>query len=576
MTRFRLLALTAVGLVAVVVVALAVARGRGGSDGDEGAGGGDGSSASAEQSAAAERFLSDYVDRDGRVVRHDEGGDTVSEGQAYALLVATALGDESRFDRVWTWTRANLQRPDGLFAWRWSDGAVSDATPATDADVDIARALAMAGDRFDRAELVDEARRVASAVLEHETAEAGGKLVLVAGPWARDDRIVNPSYLATCGGADLEAVTGDARWARLAADAVDLVDALTEEGLPPDWAVLDDDGQLRPVAGPDEGDGPGRYGLDAARIPARLPACPDGAGVAADLWERLRDLDERGAALAYSLDGELLESARHPVGLIGAAGAARAAGDSGAARELLDRAADLDRDHPTYYGAAWLALGEELLDLGSSADESDTATAVAWGRSVVLPVQQPTTTAPPNTTATTAPPTTAPPTTAPPTTAPPTTAPGPTSPPATSPPATSGGSSPTTVPAPGSPTDTTGETGDSSPGTPGDTGTGPTGTGPNSTRGAGDPTTDGGRAPVGSDSDSGGSGDLSAPADPGAELRDPRGGDDPGELSRRTTGGIALAGVSAAVGLGAVLGLRERGQVLRIRRQRARAASDGA
>jgi endoglucanase len=572
MTRFRLLALGAVALVAVVVVALAVARGRGGSDGDDGAGGGDGSSASAEQSAAADRFLSDYVDRDGRVVRHDEGGDTVSEGQAYALLVATALGDESRFDRVWTWTRANLQRPDGLFAWRWADGAVSDDSPATDADVDIARALAMAGDRFDRSELVDEARRVASAVLEHETAEAGGRLVLVAGPWARDDRIVNPSYLATCDGADLEAVTGDPRWARLADDAVDLVDALTEEGLPPDWAVLDDDGHLRPVAGPDERNGPGRYGLDAARIPARLPACPDGDGVAADLWERLRDLDDRGAGLAYSLDGEQLEPARHPVGLIGAAGAAQAAGDSGAARELLDRAADLDRDHPTYYGAAWLALGEELLDLGSPADEGGTAAAVAWGRSVALPGQQPTTTAPP----TTAPPTTAPPTTAPPTTAPPTTAPAPTSPPATSTPPTSGESSPTSVPGSTSPTDTTGDSsGGSSPTAPGGTGGGPGGTAPSDAPGAGDSTTGGGVGPV--ELGSAATGDLSTPGEPGAELRAPHGGaDDPDESARRRTGGIALAGLSAAVAVGAVFGLRERGQALRIRRRRVQAASDGA
>ncbi|HKY67257.1 MAG TPA: glycosyl hydrolase family 8, partial [Acidimicrobiales bacterium] len=198
MTRSRLLVCATLALVALVVVALAVARGRGGSDGEDGASG-DGRSVSTERSAAADRFLSGYVDGDGRVVRHDEGGDTVSEGQAYALLVATAVDDESQFDRVWTWTRANLQRSDGLFAWRWADGEISDASSATDADVDIARALAMAGDRFDRPDLLEEARRVAAAVLEHETAEAGGRIVLVAGPWARDDRIVNPSYLATCG-----------------------------------------------------------------------------------------------------------------------------------------------------------------------------------------------------------------------------------------------------------------------------------------------------------------------------------------------------------------------------------------
>ena len=47
---------------------------------------------------ATERFLDAYVDPDGRVVRRDQGGDTVSEGQAYALLLATAVGDEATVD----------------------------------------------------------------------------------------------------------------------------------------------------------------------------------------------------------------------------------------------------------------------------------------------------------------------------------------------------------------------------------------------------------------------------------------------------------------------------------------------
>ena len=65
-----------------------------------------------------------------------------------------------------------------------------------------------------------------------------------------------------------------------------------------------------------------------------------------------------------------------------------------------------------------------------------------------------------------------------------------------------------------------------------------------------------------------GTGDLSSRAEPGAELRAPRHGvDDPDEPARRRTGGIALAGLSTAVALGAVLGLRERGHVLRIRRR---------
>ena len=44
---------------------------------------------------AGQKFLDDYVEPDGRVVRRDEGGDVVSEGQAYGMLIAVAVGDET-------------------------------------------------------------------------------------------------------------------------------------------------------------------------------------------------------------------------------------------------------------------------------------------------------------------------------------------------------------------------------------------------------------------------------------------------------------------------------------------------
>src|SRR5262249_25843719 len=67
--------------------------------------------------AAAEHFLDRYVDSDGRVVRRDQGGDTVGEGQAYGMLMAAAIGDRRRFNSIWDWTQRNLQRPDGLISF---------------------------------------------------------------------------------------------------------------------------------------------------------------------------------------------------------------------------------------------------------------------------------------------------------------------------------------------------------------------------------------------------------------------------------------------------------------------------
>ena len=316
---------------------------------------------------AVEAFFDRYVDGDGRVVRHDQGGDTVSEGQAYALLMAAARGDRSRFDRVWAWTQANLQRPDGLLSWKWQAGRVVDESPATDADLDAARALVIAGRRFDDQGLTAEGRRVAAAVLENETASAGGQLVLVAGPWAVDRRVVNPSYVSPCTYAELEGASGDPRWGRLRESGHEMAERLIEGGrLPPDWAQVDDQGRVRPTGAPGDRSGQPRYGLDAARLAPRLAEGCDarGTALAARLWARLRGLEAAGAAVAYGLDGRRLDSNEHPVGLLGAAAAARAAGEGRQADHLARRAAELDRRHPTYYGAAWVALTGTSLDGG--------------------------------------------------------------------------------------------------------------------------------------------------------------------------------------------------------------------
>src|SRR6476619_1821648 len=125
---------------------------------------------------AGESFLSGYVGPDGRVTRRDEGGDTVSEGQAYAMLVAAALNDQQHFTRVWVWTKRNLAREDGLLAWRWKDGQVVDNASASDADLEAAA--------FGDDQLKAEGIRLGTAVLDKETVMTSVGRVLVAGSWA--------------------------------------------------------------------------------------------------------------------------------------------------------------------------------------------------------------------------------------------------------------------------------------------------------------------------------------------------------------------------------------------------------
>jgi endoglucanase len=314
---------------------------------------------------AVEKFFDRYVAIEGRVMRRDQG-DTVSEGQAYALLMAVAVSDEQRFARIWAWTRERLQRPDGLLSWRWADGQVRDREPAADADVDTAHALLLAAERFDQPAYRVEALRIARAIREHETIIAGGKPVLVAGPWATktDVFVINPSYFDPRAFHHFGVATGDPWWHKLTVSSYDLSLALlSNDVLPPNWAVVDRAGIVKPEGPPDKPGEPARYGLDAARLAVRFAFACDSRGrkLAASLWPAFRDVPPERIRIEYDLEGAPTTDLRHPIMLVAAAAAARAAGDQTRAAQFLDEAEALDQRIPTYYGSAWVALGRIML-----------------------------------------------------------------------------------------------------------------------------------------------------------------------------------------------------------------------
>jgi hypothetical protein len=309
-----------------------------------------------------EDFLAAYVAADGAVIRHDQGGDVVSEGQAYAMLVAEVAGRDDVVRRVWDWTRAHLALDSGLLAFHAdSHGKVLDSEAASDADVLCALALLRYdGPGADR--LHSAGRRLARAVLAHETVTDGaGRPVLVAGPWARQQQVVNPSYLMPGVFTDLATLTGDRRWQGLASSSVAVVDRLTGGGssLPSDWARVEGD---RVVAtGSGGGDGQPQYGPDAQRTPLWFATgcSPDARRLAAGWWPILQ-AENRSSATALSTDGSALDSTPSVVALLGAGGSAGAAGDDAGVADLDTGAAQANAAQPTYYGCAWLALAPAL------------------------------------------------------------------------------------------------------------------------------------------------------------------------------------------------------------------------
>jgi endoglucanase len=328
---------------------------------------------------AIESFLTRYVDPDGRVVRRDQGGDTVSEGQAYGMLLAVSLDDRSQFQTIWRWTERHLLLPDGLLASQWANGRVVSNRPATDADIDAARALVLAGKRFGSDAYRSRGIAIARAVLRQETVQVGNETVLVAGPWARSNpAVVNPSYFSPRAFADLARADPDPRWSGIVASSRTIAAKLSTDGrsLPPDWASISTSAPVpagvNPIGAPNlpSGGGPNPVSsFDAVRVAIRsAESCvPADRRLAASLWAIYRRDPGRDA---YALDGTPQTSQQHAASFVAAAAAAKAADDSQDAARLLGQAQAQDRAHPTYYGAAWVALGRVMLTtnaLGSCA-----------------------------------------------------------------------------------------------------------------------------------------------------------------------------------------------------------------
>ena len=329
--------------------------------GDPGAG----QSADKLATEAAYAFLDTYTTDGGRIQRTDQGGDTVGEGQAYGMLAAAAVGDPHRFQNIWSWTEHNMLQSNGLLAFHWVGGRVVDPHPAADADLDAARALLVASCRFNRPDLRTAALKIGDAVLAHETAKAGSIDVLLPGPWANmgSHLVFNPSYVDPTTLRALAGASGNARFRALAAGGTHLIDQLTRP-LPPDWAIVNPaNGQATPVSAAAATSGPGMFTYDAPRTLIRFAVNPDSTARSAltRAWSVFRYTKPADIVTEHQLSGAPVGNAHDAITAVAVAGAAKAAGDTGAVSALLAEAAHRNAQHPSYFGAAWLALGRLLL-----------------------------------------------------------------------------------------------------------------------------------------------------------------------------------------------------------------------
>lgn len=230
-----------------------------------------------------------FITPEGRVRRPENGDDTISEGQAYALLRAVWCGDQATFDKVYAWTLAHLSKErltgSHLLAWHWGrddqgQWRLLDRNSATDADLDYALALLLAARRWGTPTLplpayLDQGRAVLGDILTYETVrDPWGRLWLLPGDWASRQLplLINPSYFSPAWYRLFAQLTEESRWQELEDSAFWGLQHLSARlgeragvGLPPDWARLTA-GQFF-AADPQQSH---HFGWEAVRIPWRL------------------------------------------------------------------------------------------------------------------------------------------------------------------------------------------------------------------------------------------------------------------------------------------------------------------
>ncbi len=227
-----------------------------------------------------------FIDPQGRVNRNQDG-DTVSEGQAYAMLRAVWMDDKQTFDLCYQWSEQHLSRKnkyaDNLLAWQWKDGEVMDWMPASDADLDYALSLIFAENLWGPSSQGDsepygqKARKVLNDILNHLTYRTQtGRLYL--SPWIfskdAENTIypVNPSYYSPAHFRVFYRLTGDERWKELIETTYFILEQLAEQfdgekgvGLIPDWCSVSNTDSFGRLEGKSD-----IFGWEAIRVPIRV------------------------------------------------------------------------------------------------------------------------------------------------------------------------------------------------------------------------------------------------------------------------------------------------------------------
>jgi endoglucanase len=206
-----------------------------------------------------DRFVTRFIQADGRVIDLTFDRKTTSEGQSYALFFALVANQRAQFDTLLKWTSDNLaagQLGSKLPAWHWGlrdDGswAVKDPNSASDADLWMAYSLLEAARLWKAPEYADTGRKLLAQIRLHETAEAGAAgPVLLPGAFGfaldKGRYRLNPSYVPGFMFRYLAVADPQGPWQKIWEGYLRMAPQIFPAGIAPDLFTVDSSGKVMP------------------------------------------------------------------------------------------------------------------------------------------------------------------------------------------------------------------------------------------------------------------------------------------------------------------------------------------
>ena len=199
------------------------------------------------------QYKTHFITQDGRVIDYHQCQISHSEGQGYGMLLAVIYGDKNTFDRLWRWTKNNLQvRQDNLLAWCWGkrpngEWEVIDYNNATDGDTLVAFALLKAAKKWHDNYYKTEGVKIVKDIREKLALNWQNRILLLPGYYGfvkNNTLVINPSYLILPAYRCFVEVDKKNFWKKIYKNTLFLLSQanFTSLRLPADWIILNKTG----------------------------------------------------------------------------------------------------------------------------------------------------------------------------------------------------------------------------------------------------------------------------------------------------------------------------------------------